>query len=65
MSPYSDLEFALLVKKNSPRKLEYFRKMVQWLELQVINLGETAIKILDHGYESPVVRGFSFDDGVL
>ena len=37
--------------------------MVQWLELQVIHIGETAIKILDHGHESPVMRGFSFDDG--
>ena len=63
MSPYSDLEFALLIKKSSKSNLTYFRQLVQWLELQVIHLGETAIKILDGGYESPVVRGFSFDDG--
>src|SRR5690606_30548976 len=49
--------------KSSAKNLDYFRNMVQWLELQVIHLGETAIKILDHGYESPVMRGFSFDDG--
>jgi tetratricopeptide (TPR) repeat protein len=63
MSPYSDLEFALLVKKNSPENLEYFRKLVKWLEIQVIHLGETEIKILEHGFTSPVRRGFSFDDG--
>lgn len=47
MSPYSDLELALLIEKSSHRTPEYFRKTDQWLELQVINLGETAIKILD------------------
>ncbi|MCE5316596.1 MAG: DUF294 nucleotidyltransferase-like domain-containing protein [Parachlamydia sp.] len=59
MSPYSDFEFALLIKKHSSQEHEFFRKMVQWLELQVINLGETAIKILDKGQKSPVPRGFS------
>ncbi|MCE5317113.1 MAG: tetratricopeptide repeat protein [Parachlamydia sp.] len=63
MSPFSDLEFALLIDKSSPDILYYFRKMVQWLEIQVINLGETEIKILDRGHESLVLRGFSFDDG--
>ncbi|MCE5319465.1 MAG: tetratricopeptide repeat protein, partial [Parachlamydia sp.] len=63
MSPFSDLEFAVLVAKSGPKELDYFRKLVRWLEIQVIHLGETSIKILDHGHESPVVRGFSFDDG--
>ncbi|MCE5318089.1 MAG: DUF2225 domain-containing protein [Parachlamydia sp.] len=63
MSPYSDLEFAFLVKDSSEENLAYFRTVVSWLEIQVINLGETPIKILDGGYVSPVDRGFSFDDG--
>ncbi|MCE5316919.1 MAG: DUF294 nucleotidyltransferase-like domain-containing protein, partial [Parachlamydia sp.] len=63
MSPYSDLEFALLVENSLPANIAYFRKMVQWLELQIIHLGETPINILQGGYESPIVRGFSFDDG--
>lgn len=63
MGPFSDLEFALLINENSLDKLSYFRKMVQWLELRVINLGGTVINVLDHGHESPVLRGFSFDDG--
>ncbi|MCE5319220.1 MAG: DUF294 nucleotidyltransferase-like domain-containing protein, partial [Parachlamydia sp.] len=33
MSPFSDLEFALLVERDSPQELEYFRNLVQWLEL--------------------------------
>ena len=33
MSPYSDLEFALLVKESSKENLAYFRKMVKWLEI--------------------------------
>jgi len=63
MSPYSDLEFALLLQKNSPKEAHYFRQLVKLLELEVINLGETAIKILEHGLESPTPRGFSYDDG--
>ena len=63
MSPYSDLEFALLLRESSEKNLLYFRKMVNWLEIRVIHLGETEFKILDHGHESPTCRGFSFDDG--
>jgi hypothetical protein len=63
MSPYSDLEFALLVQDSSPSNLNYFRMLVEWLELQVINLGETEIKILNNGSSSPTIRGFCFDDG--
>ncbi|MCE5317119.1 MAG: tetratricopeptide repeat protein [Parachlamydia sp.] len=62
-SPYSDLEFAILIKESSPNHLAYFRKLVKWFEIQVINLGETEIKIFEHGLSSPVKRGFSFDDG--
>lgn len=46
MSPYSDLEFALLIGDSSPDIVDYFRQMVGWLELQVIHLGETPINIL-------------------
>jgi tetratricopeptide (TPR) repeat protein len=63
MSPFSDLEFALLVAANTPANLLYFRRMVKCLEMRVINLGETEFKILNNGHESPTVRGFSFDDG--
>ncbi|MCE5317116.1 MAG: tetratricopeptide repeat protein [Parachlamydia sp.] len=63
MSPYSDLEFACLIETNTPQIREYFHKLVKWMELQVICLGETEIKVLAGGNKSPVHRGFSFDDG--
>jgi hypothetical protein len=63
MSPYSDLEFAILISENSSENVAYFRKLVRWLEIQVIHLGETEIKILESGLESPVRRGLCFDDG--
>ena len=63
MSPYSDLEFAILLENASPASLAYFKTLVKWLEIQVICLGETEIKLLEKGLKSPVKRGFSYDDG--
>lgn len=62
-SPYSDLEFAILIADEKTTHLDYFRKLVQWLEFQIICLGETEIKLLENGHSSPVKRGFAFDDG--
>ncbi|MCE5317853.1 MAG: tetratricopeptide repeat protein, partial [Parachlamydia sp.] len=63
MSPYSDLEFVILIKEKNPETLAYFRKLVKLLEIQVIHLGETKIDILEKGRKSPVKTGFSFDSG--
>ena len=63
MSPYSDLEYVLLIEKSTPEILSYFKKLVRWLEIQTIHLGETQIKILGNGQISPIDRGFSYDDG--
>lgn len=64
MSPFSDLEFAILIPpKSKSETLDYFRKLTKWLELKVINLGETEIKILEGGRKSPVAAGFAFDSG--
>ncbi|MCE5316532.1 MAG: tetratricopeptide repeat protein [Parachlamydia sp.] len=63
MSPYSDLEFAILVKDNSPKNLAYFRKLVAWVEIQVIHLGETEFPLLDHKRVSPTPAGYQFDKG--
>lgn len=63
MSPYSDLEFAILIEKESESNRNYFRRLTQLLELQVINLGETKLPILSCGTESPTISGFCFDGG--
>ena len=58
MGPYSDIEFAFLIKKETSEALAYFRLLSQLLELQIINLGETKVPVFGEGEPSPTPDGF-------
>lgn len=69
MSPYSDLEFAFLIR--NPERRPYFRALSELLELKIINMGETKSEIVrfkrraegDRPATSLVRSGFSLDSG--
>ena len=63
MCPYSDIEFAFLIKKDSQEALDYFRKLSKILELKIINLGETKFPVFGGEFDSPTPDGFCMDTG--
>ncbi|KAI8499426.1 hypothetical protein Bbelb_224770 [Branchiostoma belcheri] len=76
MTPYSDLEFAVLLEERERLDNEkaYFRSMTYLLHLKVLNLGETILPSMcieelndyndmskEQFYDSVTPHGFSFD----
>ncbi|BBI18269.1 tetratricopeptide repeat protein [Neochlamydia sp. S13] len=59
MTPYSDLEFGILVQENTPTTRKYFKSLTFLLHLLVINLGETILPALN----IPCLKAISFFDG--
>ncbi|BBI18266.1 tetratricopeptide repeat protein [Neochlamydia sp. S13] len=68
MTPYSDLEFGILIQEDSKDNRKYFKRLTTLIHLRVINLGETilpalnipCLKAIDF-FDSITPTGFAFD----
>ena len=67
-TPYSDLEFAILVENEDSEVKEYFRNLSKLFFILILNLKETTPRIMNieslnwiGDNESPTPKGFSFD----
>jgi tetratricopeptide (TPR) repeat protein len=66
MTPYSDLEFGILIHGDTPANRDYFKRLTNLLHLKVINLGETILPTLNIPclkafFDRIIPRGFAFD----
>lgn len=59
---YSEIKFAFLITQRSDKMLRYFRTLAQFLELKIINLGETVFPVFPCD-KSPISAGFSVHSG--
>ncbi|NGX37204.1 MAG: hypothetical protein K1000chlam2_00357 [Chlamydiae bacterium] len=62
MCPFSDLEFAILIEKDTEKNLRYFQDLSRLIEIKIINLGETQFRGFAQE-ESITPIGLSMDSG--
>ncbi|MCE5316732.1 MAG: DUF294 nucleotidyltransferase-like domain-containing protein [Parachlamydia sp.] len=63
MTPYSHVEFAILIEKDGQEIRSFFIALSELIELKIIQLGETPFPLLRRGQKSPVGEGFRVDSG--
>ncbi|MBS4166818.1 hypothetical protein NEOC65_001915 [Neochlamydia sp. AcF65] len=68
MTPYSDLEFGILIAEDTPLNRKYFQNLTSLIHLKVINLGETILPALNipclnaiNFFDDITPRGLAFD----
>ncbi|WP_213155723.1 tetratricopeptide repeat protein [Neochlamydia sp. AcF65] len=68
VTPYSDLEFGILIEEDTSINREYFKCLTTLIHLKVINLGETILPALNipcikstNFFDDITPRGFAFD----
>jgi hypothetical protein len=74
-TPYSDTEFFIIVEREEPDILRYFKNLTQLILLKIINLGETVLpglgidvnyhgkqlNLIDMIFDKVTLRGYSLD----
>ena len=77
ISPCSDIEWALLLEKDTPAHRHYFRQLTQWVHLSLIHLGQTPLPLQRYSTPqlmltircndalSPTPQGLRLDDALI